>query len=309
MLSLPKTYKAAVVHHAGGNFEIVEKPLVAPTAGSILVKVLACGVCHSDSLVKLGVSPLPRVAGHEIVGDVVAVPDCETRWKLWLLQGGDFITCSNEAINGVTQDGGYAEYVILRTEAVLLVPDSLDPAEAAPLLCAGITTFNALRNVEGLKGNTTLIVFFLTRLHSGVGHLGLQYAKQMGFKVVALSQSDAKKELAIKLGADIYLNGSEVNQVEELMKLGGAKVILATALTAKLFSKAHIQHHGNNAKTHYYQGWPAGHARDTEEAIEFAQKNNIVSMIEKFTLEQVNEAFAKMQRGQTKFRAVLIPGV
>ncbi|KAJ3896625.1 GroES-like protein [Lentinula edodes] len=334
-MSLPKTFKAAVINSAGGNFEIVEKTVEAPKEGTILVKVLACGICASDGMVKWGMVPLPRVAGHEIIGDVVAVPSGETRFKVgdrigsgW--HGGhcnncgsckenDFITCSSEAINGVTQDGAYAEYVTLRTEAVLPVPKELDPAEAAPLLCAGITTFNALRHVPDLKKGDLVAVLGL----GGLGHLGIQYAKQMGFKVVALSQSDAKKELATKLGADIYLDGSKVNQVEELMKLGGAKVILATApqgdaivtllgglkvggtmLTVAIadlkFSTVALI--GKRASI---KGWPSGHAKDSEDAIAFAQKHNIKTIVEKFPLEQVNDAYNKMQSGQVKFRAVL----
>lgn len=336
-MTLPKTFKAAVISSAGGNFEIVEKTLEAPTSGQIIVKVLACGVCASDNMVKYGMAPLPRVAGHEIVGDVVAVPSGETRWKVgdrvgsgW--HGGhcnscssckesDFITCSQGAINGVSQDGGYAEYVTLRTEAVLSVPKELDPAEAAPLLCAGVTTFNALRNVHDLKKGDVVAIHGL----GGLGHLAIQYAKQMGFKVVALSQSDSKKELATKLGADIYLDGSKVNQVEELMKLGGAKVILATAPNGeaittligglkvggtvvtvaiadlKFSTIALIGKRGS------IKGWPSGHAKDSEDAIAFAQKNTVKTLVEKFPLSQVNEAFGKMQSGSANFRVVLIP--
>ncbi|KAF5393324.1 hypothetical protein D9757_000583 [Collybiopsis confluens] len=238
MVSKTETLPKGVLH-TRGEFEIVEKTLEEPKDGTILVKVLACGVCASDGLVKYGKIPLPRTAGHEIVGDVVAVPAGESRWKVGDRVGsgwhgghcgscdscgdGDFITCSNHVINGISQDGGYAEYATLRTEAVLPVPKELDPAEAAPLLCAGVTCFNSLRNVKGLKKGDIVAVQGL----GGLGHLGIQYAKHMGFKVVALSQSESKRELATKLGADIYLDGSKVNQVEELQKLGGAKLGLA----------------------------------------------------------------------------------
>ncbi|KAJ3715208.1 chaperonin 10-like protein [Lentinula raphanica] len=224
-MSLPKTYKAAVINSAGSDFELIEKPLEAPKEGTILVKVLACGICASDGMVKYGMTALPRVAGHEIIGDVVEVPTGETKWKIgdrvgsgW--HGGhchqcgsckenDFITCSSEAINGISRDGGYAEYVTLRTEAVVRVPKELNPAEAAPLLCAGVTTFNSLRNVHDLKKGDLVAIHGL----GGLGHLGIQYAKQMGYKVVALSQSSSKKDLATKLGADYYLDGSQVNHV------------------------------------------------------------------------------------------------
>ncbi|KAJ3879486.1 GroES-like protein [Lentinula edodes] len=336
-MSLPKTFKAAVINSAGSDFEIIEKTLELPTEGTILVKVLACGVCASDGMVKYGMAPLPRVAGHEIIGDVVAVPSGETRWKVgdrvgsgW--HGGhcnqcssckesDFITCSSEAINGVTKDGGYAEYTTLRTEAVLPVPTELDPAEAAPLLCAGITTFNSLRNIPDLKKGDLVAVHGL----GGLGHLGIQYAKQMGYKVVALSQSSAKKELATKLGADYYLDGLQVNQVEELMKLGGAKVIVATAPQGEAIATllgglkiggtmlvlaivdlkfSTIALIGKRASI---KGWPSGHAKDSEDAVAFAQKHNVKTLIEKFPLEKVNEAYNKMQSGQVRFRAVLTP--
>jgi len=336
-MSLPTTYKAAIISSAGGNFEIVEKNIEQPAAGQILVKVLACGICASDNMVKYGMAPLPRVAGHEIIGDVVAVPSGESKWKVgdrvgsgW--HGGhcnecssckesDFITCSSGAINGVSQDGGYAEYVTLRTEAVISVPKQLDPAEAAPLVCAGVTTFNALRNVHGLKKGDVVAIHGL----GGLGHLAIQYAKQSGYKVVALSQSDSKKELSTKLGADVYLDGSKVNQVDELMKLGGAKVILATApngeaittllgglaiggtmLTVaiadlKFSTIALIGKRGS------IKGWPSGHAKDSEDAIAFATKTGVKTLIEKFPLLQVNEAFGRMQSGQAHFRVVLIP--
>ncbi|KAJ3993847.1 GroES-like protein [Lentinula boryana] len=334
---LPKTFKAAVIKSAGGEFEIIEKPLEAPKAGTILVKVLACGVCASDAMVKYGMAALPRVAGHEIVGDVVSVPAGETRWKVGDRVGsgwhgghchecgsckeGDFITCSKEAINGVSQDGGYAEYVTLRTEAVLPISKDLDPAEASPLLCAGITTFNALRNIPDLKKGDVVAILGL----GGLGHLGIQYAKAMGYKVVALSQSDAKKDLATKLGADVYLDGSKVNQVDELMKLGGAKVILATApqgaaiatllgglkvggtMLTVAIADLELSTVALIGKRATIKGWPSGHAKDSEDAVAFAKKHNIKALVEKFPLAQANEAFNKMQSGQVKFRAVITP--
>ncbi|KAJ3736595.1 GroES-like protein [Lentinula guzmanii] len=336
-MSLPKTYRAAIINSSGSDFEIVEKPLESPTEGTVLVKILACGVCASDGMVKYGMTALPRVAGHEIIGDVVDVPSTENQWKVgdrvgsgW--HGGhchhcasckesDFITCNAEAINGITRDGGYAEFAVLRTEALLPVPKELDPAEAAPLLCAGVTTFNALRNVSDLKQGDVVAVHGL----GGLGHLGIQYAKKMGYKVVALSQSSAKKDLATELGADYYFDASQVNQVEELMKLGGAKVILATApqgddiatllgglkiggtmLTVAIadlkFSTLALI-----GKRSMIKGWPSGHAKDSEDAVAFAQKHNVKSLVETFPLDQVNEAYGKMQSGKVRFRAVLIP--
>ncbi|KAJ4490099.1 GroES-like protein [Lentinula aciculospora] len=336
-MSLPKTFKAAVINSAGSDFEIITKTLEAPKEGTILAKVLACGICASDGMVKYGMASLPRVAGHEIIGDVVAIHSGETRWKVgdrvgsgW--HGGhchqcssckekDFITCSSEAINGVTQDGGYAEYVTLRTEAVLPVPKELNPAEAAPLLCAGITTFNSLRNIPELKKGDLVAIHGL----GGLGHLGLQYAKQMGFKVAALSQSASKKELATKLGADYYFDGSQVNQVEELMKLGGAKVIVATApqgeaiatllgglkIGGTMLTLAIVDLKFSTvaliSKRASIKGWPSGHAKDSEDAVAFAQKHNVKTLVETFPLEQVNEAYNKMQSGQVRFRAVLTP--
>ncbi|KAF5378242.1 hypothetical protein D9757_009135 [Collybiopsis confluens] len=337
-MSLPKTFKAAVISSAGGDFEIADKPLEQPKGGQILVKVLACGnyVQHSDGMVKYGMVPLPRTAGHEVVGDVVAVPSTESRWKVgdrvgsgWhgghcdscsSCKDGDFITCSAGAINGVTQDGGYAEYVILRTEAVVPIPKELDPAEAAPLLCAGVTTFNSLRSIPGLNKGDVVAISGL----GGLGHLGIQYAKHMGFKVVALSQSGSKRELATKLGADVYLDGSKVNQVEELMKLGGAKVILATTpngdsitsllgglaiggtMLAVAVADLKFSTVALIGKRGSIKGFPSGHAKDSEEAISFAQKNKIATLIEKFPLAKVNEAYNQMQSGQVRFRAVIV---
>jgi len=335
-MSLPKTYKAAVINSPGGNFEIVEKNLEQPTTGTVLVKVIACGVCASDGMVKYGMTQLPRVAGHEIIGDIVVVPSGESKWKVGDRVGsgwhgghcstcsscseGDFITCSKHAINGITQDGGYAEYVILRREALVPISKDLDPAETAPLLCAGVTTFNSLRNVQGLNKGDLVAVSGL----GGLGHLGIQYAKQMGFKVVALSQSDAKKDLATKLGADIYLDASKVNQVEELLKLGGAKCILATAPNGEAITTllgglkvggtmltvavADVKFNTGVliGKRTTIKGWPSGHAQDSADAIAFAEKTNVKVMIEKFSLADVNTAWSKMQAGKTNFRAVLV---
>ncbi|KAE9394933.1 GroES-like protein [Gymnopus androsaceus JB14] len=327
--SLPKTFKAAVATSAGGNFEIIEKPLEAPKAGTILVKVLACGVCASDGMVKMGIVPLPRIPGHEIVGDVVSVPAGESRWKVgdrvgsgW--HGGhcnecssckesDFITCSEGAINGVSQDGGYAEYVLLRTEAVVSVPTELDPAETAPLFCAGVTTFNSLRHVQGLKKGDVVAIH------------GLGVSKRWATKSSHLSQSGSKKELATKLGADIYLDGSKVDHVEELLKLGGAKVILATAPNGEaittllgglkpggtMLTVAVADLKFNSvaliSKRLSIMGFPSGDANDCADAIEFAQTSNVKTMIERFPLEKANEAFNRMHSGQANFRAVLIP--
>lgn len=247
--SLPKTYKAAVFETKGGNLTLKDIPLEKPSKGQVLVKVLACGVCHSDDLVRNGVlgDVLPRIPGHEIVGDVVAVGDGVTRFKggervggPWhgghdgtcrSCQRGLFQTCDNGAINGVTRDGGYAEYVLLRAEAVVRVPSQADPAEVAPLLCAGVTVFNAMRQMSVLQGGIVAVQGL-----GGLGHLAVQYASKMGYKVVAMSRGSDKKDFAKKLGAHEYIDTSNEDVVAALQKMGGADMIVATAPNPKAIS-------------------------------------------------------------------------
>lgn len=333
----PETYKAAVVVAKGEPFQIQDIEWKDPTEHQIVVKVLACGVCHSDSAVVLQHMPvpLPRIPGHEIVGTVAAVGPGEKKWKIGDRVGsgwhgghcfecnscrkGDFVTCSAQGINGILSDGGYAEYVTLRSEASLSIPEDIDPAECAPLLCAGVTTFNSLRHMNVMPGDVVAVQGV-----GGLGHLGLQFSHKMGFRTVALSTSSDKKDLALQLGAHDYLDGSKVNTVEELQKMGGAKVIICVAPSGKSMSALlpglavdgtllilgiaeplSIPIGPMVQKRLQVRGWPSGSPIDSEETVAFAKLAGVRCLIEKFPLDQVNAAYTKMMEGKARFRAVL----
>ncbi|KAL8284136.1 hypothetical protein RQP46_004885 [Phenoliferia psychrophenolica] len=341
MTSHPNTYRAAKIHEIGGDFKIVDVPWKEPQAAQIVVKVLACGVCHSDSIVVLGHMPtgLPRCPGHEIVGTVAAVGPGELRWKVGERVGsgwhgghchvcvscrkGDFVTCSQQNVNGImtgTFHGGYAEYVTLRSEAVLSIPEDIDPAEAAPLLCAGVTTFNSLRNMNVHAGDIVAVQGV-----GGLGHLAIQFSKAMGFRTIALSSGDKKRELAAQLGAHAYLDSTKVNQAEELQKLGGAKVIIGVAPSGAALSgllgglavggqlvilaiaePLSIPMVPMIQKRLSVIGWPSGSPIDSEETVSFAKTAGVKCQIEKYSLDQVNEAYKSMMEGHARFRAVLV---
>lgn len=305
----------------------------------IIVKVLACGVCHSDSAagVQAFGNPLPVVPGHEIIGDVAQVPEGETRWKVgdrvggpWhgghdgtckACQRGLFQMCENETINGILRNGGYAEYVYLRSEAVVPIPTEVDPAAFAPLLCAGVTVFNSLRQQKILPGETVAIQGL-----GGLGHLALQYTSKMGYRTVAISSSDAKRDFAMKLGAHDYIDGSKGDVGEQLQKLGGAACVLFTAPNEKLIPSllnglgplgklvilaaagpAEINTASMIGKGLSIVAWPSGHALDSQEAVNFARVHDVNCMIEKFPLDKANEALEHMNSGKVRFRGVLIP--
>ncbi|KAL2063405.1 hypothetical protein VTL71DRAFT_5210 [Oculimacula yallundae] len=338
MSSLPKTYKAAVFEKADGPLTIKDVPLVAPTAGQVLVKVLACGVCGSDSGVQGGHfgNSFPIVPGHELIGDIVAVGDGEKRWKAGDRVGGpwhgghdstckqcnrgQFQMCQNGAINGVTKDGGFAEYVLLRTEAVVRVPKEVDPAQYAPILCAGITVFNAIRKLQITPGDIVAVQGL-----GGLGHLAVQYANKMGYKVVALSSGDSKRDFAKKLGAHEYVNTTSEDPAKKLMEMGGASLIVCTAPNAKAISPltgglepggkvlilspcggVEINSVDLIMKAASVCGFPSGHALDSEEAIAFTQLHDIQCMIEKFPLKDAQKALEHMASGNVRFRAVLV---
>src|SRR5882762_3444919 len=242
--------KAVQVSKPGGNFELVERNIPDPARNQVRIKVEACGICHSDSLVKEGYWPglqYPRVPGHEIAGRIDAVGADVTNWKPGQRVGvgrhgghdftcdacrrGDFINCKNEKITAITHDGGYAEYMVSPAEAVAAIPEELPAAEAAPLLCAGITVFNALRNSGAHPGALVAVQGI-----GGLGHLGIQYAHQMGFRTVAIGRGKDKETLAEKLGAHEYVDTSAGAPAEALQKLGGARLILATAPDSKSIS-------------------------------------------------------------------------
>ncbi|KAF4976548.1 hypothetical protein FZEAL_6804 [Fusarium zealandicum] len=338
MSSLPKTYKACVIDKANAPWALRDVDLQHPSKGQVLVKVLACGICFSDIAIGSGHmgDVFPRVPGHEIVGDIVEVGDDVPNFSNGDRVGGpwhgghdrtcrqcqraQFQMCDNAAINGVSQDGGFAEYVLLRAEAVVRVPKELDPAEAAPLLCAGVTVFNGMRKLHVEQGSLVAVQGL-----GGLGHLAVQYANKMGYEVAVLSSGDDKAEFAKQLGAHHYFNTKSTDAVAELNKLGGASIIVQTApnpksvgpLVAalapegKLLSLApvgpvEIDSVALVMKGASVCGWPSGHAHDSEQAIRFAMTHGIKCMIEKYPLEKVQEAIDSLQAGKPRFRNVLV---
>lgn len=333
--------KAVQVKEKGGDFEVVELDKPKPSKDEVLIKVEACGICHSDDFVKQGAFPgieYPRVPGHEVVGIVEEVGSEVSKWKKGQRVGvgwhgghcfecepcrrGDFINCENGKISGISYDGGYAEYMTAPQEAIAAIPDELSSADAAPLLCAGITVFNALRNA-GLKPGEVVAVQGI----GGLGHLAIQYASKMGMRTVAISTSDNKKDLAQKLGAHHFINTGKSNAAEELQKLGGAKLILATAPYSKAITSV-VDGLGNDGKLlivaasgeavevspfqlimgrKSVSGWPSGTAMDSEETLNFSAMTGTKPMIEEYPLDKVNEAFDRMMNNEARFRVVLKP--
>jgi D-arabinose 1-dehydrogenase-like Zn-dependent alcohol dehydrogenase len=334
--------KAVQISKPGGNFEVVERPTPEPGRGQVRIKVEACGICHSDALVKEGYWPgiqYPRVPGHEIAGRIDAIGADVMLWKPGQRVGvgwhgghcftcdpcrrGDFINCKFEKITAITFDGGYAEYVIVPAEAVALMPDDLPSDEAAPLLCAGITVYNALRN-SGARGGDLVAVQGI----GGLGHLGIQYARQLGFRTVAIGRGGDKQALAKKLGAHEYLDTSAGDPAQALQKMGGAHVILATAPDSKSMS-ALVNGLGprgtlmvvgasfeplsvtpiqfiQGSKT--IRGWASGTARDSQDTLEFSAFSGVRPMIERYPLEKAAEAYEQMISGKARFRVVLTMG-
>jgi D-arabinose 1-dehydrogenase-like Zn-dependent alcohol dehydrogenase len=338
---MPKM-KAVQISKPGGDFELVERNIPEPGRSQVRVKVEACGICHSDAVVKEGYWPgiqYPRVPGHEIAGRIDAVGADVTNWKPgqrvgvgWhgghdftcdACRSGDFVNCKNEKITAITFDGGYAEYMIAPAEAVAAIPEEIPAAEAAPLLCAGITVFNALRNSGARAGDLVAVQGI-----GGLGHLGIQYARQMGFRTFAIGRGKDKEELARKLGAAHYVDTAAGDPVAELQKFGGAHVILATAPDSKSMStlvnglsargKLLVVGAGSDpisvtpiqlivgSKT--VQGWASGTAKDSEETMQFSALSGVRPMIEKFPLEKVAEAYRQMISGKARFRVVLTMG-
>lgn len=337
-MSLPKTYKAVVIKEAGQPFTLSELPLEPPGPNQILVKVLACGVCFSDIAIAGGHmgDVFPRIPGHEVIGDVVQVGENVTNLSVgqrvggpWhgghdatcrQCQRGQFQMCSNQLVNGYSKDGGYAEYITLRSEAVVKVPKEMDAAEVAPLLCAGVTVFNSLRKLHVEQGALVAVQGL-----GGLGHLAVQYANKMGYEVAALSSGDEKADFAKQLGARHYINTKTHNSVEELNKLGGAQVIIQTApnpevvgplvgaLTAggTLLCLAPVGEVKFDTvalvlKGAKVCGWPSGHALDSEEAIQFANVHGIKCLIEKYPFADVQKAIDDLGAGKPRFRNVLV---
>jgi D-arabinose 1-dehydrogenase-like Zn-dependent alcohol dehydrogenase len=331
--------RAVQVTSANGPFELVERAIPDPPPRHVRIRVHACGVCHSDSFTKAGAFPgiqFPRVPGHEVVGVIDALGADVPEWQPGQRVGvgwygghcghcrscrrGDFITCANGQIPGISYDGGYADYMIAPFEALAAVPDELTAAEAAPLLCAGITTFNALRH-SGLKAGDLVAILGI----GGLGHLGVQFAAKMGCRTVAIARGADKEELARKLGARVYLDSNTADVAAELTKLGGARVVLATATSPKAMSDT-IGGLGVDGKLvvvgasmepievpplaliqqrRAIQGWPSGTSIDSEDTMEFSALAGIRPMIETMPLERAAEAYERMMSGAARFRMVL----
>ena len=331
--------KAAQISKAGGDFELVDREIPQPGPGQVRVKVEACGICHSDILVKEGLWPglqYPRVPGHEVAGRIDALGANVTNWRKDQRVGvgwhgghdfvceqcrrGDFAMCVNRKVTGIDFDGGYAEYMIAPAEALAAIPDELPPEEAGPFMCAGVTVYNALRNSGARPGDVVAVQGI-----GGLGHLGVQYARQMGFETVALGRGKDKEPLAKKLGAHHYIDSDAVNTVAELQKLGGARVILATAPSAKAISSV-VEGLGVNGNLlvpaaptdpltvgvlplimgrRSVSGWYSGTARDSQDTLEFSAFTGVHPMIEKYPLSRVPEAYERMHSGKVRFRVVL----
>jgi D-arabinose 1-dehydrogenase-like Zn-dependent alcohol dehydrogenase len=336
---MAKTMRAVEIAKPGTSFKLVERPIPEAGRGQVRIAVEACGICHSDGFVKEGHFPgvvYPRVPGHEVVGRVDAVGEGVTAWKAgqrvgvgWhgghcgvceACRSGDFVVCRFQLITGFSYDGGYADFMVAPQEALAAVPDSLDAAAAAPLLCAGVTTFNSLRN-SGARGGDLVAVQAI----GGLGHLGIQYARKLGFRTVALSRGGDKRALAAELGAHEYIDTDAGDPAAALQKLGGAKVILATAPSAQLTGKL-VDGLARNGTLivlgaaaepiqvgpfqligarRRIQGWPSGTAKDSEETLAFSALFGVASRSEVFPLEKAQEAFERMMSNKARFRVVL----
>ena len=326
-----------------GSLELVERQIPEPGTGSVRVKVEACGICHSDAMTKEGTWPgiqYPRAPGHEIAGIIDVVGDGVTTWAPGQRVGvgwhgghcgycdscrrGDFVTCQVAfQVPGIHYDGGYAEYVIAPAGALARIPDGLSPVEAGPLMCAGVTTFNSLRNSGARPGDLVAVLGV-----GGLGHLGVQFAAKMGFKTVAIARGMDKEPLARKLGAWSYIDSKSQDPAAELLKLGGAKVILATVTSSQAMS-AVLGGLGVNGKLivigavaeplvvpaiplivgrRSILGWPAGSAIDSQDTLSFSLLTGVRPMTEVFPLEHAAEAYERMMSGKARFRAVLTTG-
>ena len=338
---MPKM-RAVQISRPNGPFEIVERDIPEPGPGRVRIKIQACGICHSDTLTKEGLYPgleYPRVPGHEIVGVVDAVGEQVARWKAGERVGvgwhggncgycdscrrGDYFACQTSSqVTGITNDGGYADYMIAPAESVALVPAELSAIEAAPLMCAGITTFNCLRNSGAVSGELVAVLGL-----GGLGHLGVQYAAKMGFKTVAIARGEDKEPLARKLGALLYIDSQRRDPTVELQKLGGAKVVLATVTSAEAMSAVAGGLAANGtlmvigaagpiqlspilliSGRRSVKGWYSGTSIDSQDTLEFSVHAGVRAMNEVYPLERVEEAYERMLSGKARFRVVLTTG-
>ena len=333
------TMMVAQIAKPGAGFQIVEREIPKPGAGEVLIKVKACGVCHSDQLTVEGAWPgieYPRIPGHEVAGVIQEVGAGVTTWKKGQRVGvgwhgghdntclecrrGDFGNCRNMKIAGISYDGGYQQYMLAPVEALAALPDGLSDADAGPLLCAGITTYNALRHSGAVPGDLVAVLGV-----GGLGHLGIQFANKFGYKVAAIARGAEDAGLAKKLGAHVYIDNKATNPAEALQKIGGAKVILATAPSSKAMSEV-IDGLGPNGElvvvgatfdpievtplqlisgSRSIQGWASGTPTDSEDTLNFSVLTGVRPMIETYPLEKAAEAFARMMSGKAEFRVVL----
>lgn len=336
------TMKVALVSRPGAGFEIIEREIPDPGAGEVRIKVQACGVCHSDVLTKDGIWPgiqYPRIPGHEVAGIIDQVGAGVSAWKKGQRVGvgwhggqdntcrecrrGDFRNCRNLKISGISYDGGYQEYMVAPVEALAAIPETLSDVEAAPLLCAGLTTYNSLRHSGAFPGDLVAVQGV-----GGLGHLGIQFAQKFGYRTVAIGRSPENASLAKKLGAGEYIDSQATNASQALQKLGGARVILATAPSSKAMSEL-IDGLGPNGKlvvvgassdpieatpiqlipgSRSIQGWSTGTPADSEDTLRFAELTGVRPMIETYPLEKAGEAYARMLSGKAQFRVVLTMG-
>lgn len=331
--------KVAQISKPGAGFQIVERAIPEPGAGQVRIKVQACGVCHSDVLTVEGGWPgieYPRIPGHEVAGVIDEVGEGVSAWKKGQRVGvgwhgghdntcrecrrGDFRNCQNQKIAGISYDGGYQEYMVAPVEALAPIPATLSDTDAAPLLCAGITTYNALRHSGAFPGDLVAVQGI-----GGLGHLGVQWANKFGYKVAAIGRGAENASLAKKLGASVYIDSKATNAAKALQDLGGARVILATAPNSKAMSEL-IDGLGPNGKlivvgatvdpievtplqliggSKTIQGWAAGTPADSEDTLRFAELSGVRPMIETYPLEKAAEAYARMMSGNAQFRVVL----
>lgn len=336
------TGRAFQITAAGGAFELVQREFPEPDHGHVRIRVQACGVCHSDSITKFGLFPgiaYPRVPGHEVAGVVDAIGSGVHLFKIGQRVGlgwhgghcfycppcrrGDFILCENQQISGISYDGGYADYVIAPANALALIPDDLADVDAAPLMCAGVTTFNSLRHSGARPGDVVAILGI-----GGLGHLGVQFAAKSGYHTIAIARGEDKAPLAKELGAHHYIDSTTQDFAAELQKLGGANIILSTLTDAPSLTKA-IGGLGPNGKlvilgvpdkpfevstiplvmgNRAIAGWASGTAMDSEDTLKFSTLTGVKPKIETYSLEKAPEAFDRMMSGKARFRVVITTG-
>jgi len=329
----------ARIPKAEGDFELAECPIPVPGPGEVRIKVQACGVCHSDVFTKEGLWPgirYPRVPGHEVAGVIDAIGSGVSTWQKGQRAGvgwhggqdntcpscrsGDFRNCRNLKVSGISYDGGYAQYMIAPTEALVAVPEGLTDIEAAPLLCAGLTTYNALRHGGAMPGDMVAVLGV-----GGLGHLGIQYASKFGYRVAAIGRGSENAAIAKKLGANSYIDSEATPAAKALQELGGAQLILATAPSSKAMSEL-IDGLGINGRlvvigvsndpiqvtplqlivgTRTLEGWVAGTPADSEATLKFSELTGVRPMIETYPLEKAAAAYARMMSGAARFRVVL----